>query len=122
MSPAERLFLPALLLLGLLGYVRFFLCMLPGMAAAALLGVFAAWMRPRAGARLRAWGLTEGGVRLALLLWELPMLAGAVLLGRFLGWLLTYAPRGRLWGDILAAGCFLLGHCFPAGFHKNKEV
>ena len=59
MSPAERLFLPVLLVLKLFGYVRFFLGMLPGAAAAILLGVFAAWVCPRARRRLRARGHTQ---------------------------------------------------------------
>ena len=40
MSPAEKLFFPILLFLTFLGYLHFFLCMLPGLGAALLLGYF----------------------------------------------------------------------------------
>ena len=110
MSPAERLFLPVLLVLKLFGYVRFFLGMLPGAAAAIRLGVFAAWVCPRARRRLRA----RGGIRIALLLWEPIPLAGAVLLGGWNGWLLTYAAKGRVLGRCLGGLGYLLGRLLAA--------
>lgn len=132
MSPAEKLFLPIYLFIMTVGLLGFLLKMLPSMAAAFLLGRYNAlvllskWApedrrRERPGylkfCRSYGWRRT-----LAALAWDAAALAVSVFLGRFSGWWLSFAPRGRRVGGLLAAGCFLLGRCFPAGYRKNKGV
>ncbi len=129
MSPGERLFLPIYLFIMAVGWLTFFLRMLPAMALAFLLGRYNALVL------LPKWVL-EGRLRgrpsyprffrfygwrwtLAALAWDAAALTVSVFLGRFSGWWIFYIPK---LGGLLAAGCFLLGHCFPAGFHKNEEV
>lgn len=128
----ERLFAPVYWFIMAVGYAHFFVCMLPGMAAAFLLGrcrgvVFlpkyvlkGSWQGPlgyRRFFRFYGWRWT-----LAAVAFDGAALALSVFLGGFSGWLIVYSQRGRFWGGLLAAACFLLGHFLPAGFHKNKEV
>lgn len=132
MSTAERLFYPVYLFIKAVAWLYFLGRMLPGMAAAFLLGRYNApvllprWVpggRRQEGPgyrrffRFHGWRWT-----LAALVWDGAALAVSVFLGRWNGWWISYVPKGQLWGGLLAAGCFLLGHCLPAGVHKNKEV
>lgn len=135
MSSLERLellFAPIYWFLMAVGYVHFFLCMLPAMGLAFLLGRYNAlvflprWIpegRPQGRPGYRKFLRFYGWRRtLAALAWDAAALALSVFLGRFNGWWILFVPKWRRLGGLLGAGCFLLGHLFPAGFHKNKEV
>ena len=124
MSPAEKLFFPILLFLTFLGYLHFFLCMLPGLGAALLQGYFNAlvlfprWApklprRETAGYRgaFRSWGRRWG---LAALAWDGTALALSIFLGRFNGWWISFTPKQRTWGGVLAALGYLLGRGLAA--------
>ena len=132
MSPAEKLFFPVYLFIMAVGWLSFLLKMLPAMGLGFLLGryngvaLLPKWAlegrwRERPGYRrfLRFYGWRW---TLAALAWDGAALAVSIFLGRFNGWWILFAPKQRRLGGFLAAGCFLLGHCFPAGYRKNKEV
>ena len=123
LSPAERLFLPVYLFLKAAGWLYFLACMLPAEGAAFLLGCVS-WRAVRPGIRrkLEERGMSPNGIWTVLLLWEALALGMSIFLGCFNGWWILYVRKGQIWGGALAAGCFLLGHLFPAGLHKNKEV
>ena len=132
MSPAEKLFFPVYLLLMAVAWLSFLLRMLPGMAAAFLLGRYNAlvllpkWApedrrqgRPGYRSFYRFYGRRR---TLAALAWNALALALSVFLGRWIGWWITYSPKGRGLGTLLTAGCFLLGRVFPLDLKKNQEV
>jgi hypothetical protein len=131
-SPAEKLFFPVYLFLMAVAWLSFLLRMLPGMAAAFLLGRYNAlallpkWVlegrwqgRPgyRRFYRFYGWRWT-----LAALVWNALALALSVFLGRWIGWWVTYSPKGQGLGTLLTAGCFLLGRVFPPDLKKNQEA
>ena len=101
MTRAEQFFLPGYLFLMLIAYVYFFMRMIPGIAAAVLLGRFSgAWVFRR----------FPGGQRPpAALLWDAAALAASVFLGCWNGWLILYVQKAKIWGGCLAAAGFLAG-------------
>ena len=101
MSRAEQVFLPVYLFLMFISYLYFFLRMLPGIAAAVLLGRFSgAWVFRRSSGRRRT---------LAALLWDLAAAGLSAFLGFGNGWLVLYTQKGKFWGACLAAAGFLAG-------------
>ncbi len=99
MSRAEQVFLPVYLFLMFLACVYFFLHMLPGIAAAVLLGRFGgAWVFRRLDHRRRFW---------AALAWDAAALVLSILLGCWNGWLILYVQKGKIWGGFLAGWLWL---------------
>ena len=115
MSRAEEFFYPIYLFLMALSYIYFFLRMIPGMAAAALLGWF------HGGTVLsRLTGEDRRGT-LAAGLWDLAALVLSVFLGGLNGWWLLFDSKGKLWGGCLALGAYLLARVLSAIQRKKRR-
>ena len=132
MSSLERLellFAPIYWFIMAVGYAHFFMCMIPGMAAAFLLGGLSGELlisrfilrdSPRTGPGLRGFFRAHGWRwTLLALLWDAGALALSVFLGRWNGWLILYAQKGQRLGGWTAAVCFLLGRVFLPRFKKR---
>lgn len=132
MSRLEQLFVPLYCFLMAVGYAHFFLCMLPGAAAAFLLGccrgvVFltiyvleSSWrgrLNYRRFFRFYGWRWT-----LAAVVWDTAALALSIFLGCLNGWLILYAQKGRRLGACIAALFYLGGHLLSSRRKRNKEV
>lgn len=109
--------------------VFFFLRMIPGMAAALLLGRYNGLvvlpervLEGRWGKKPNYWDFHRfyGGRWTAAVLWDLAALALSISLGGLNGWMILYVRRGRVLGGLLAAVCFAVGRAYS--FKKYKEV